>query len=673
MATNIYHRGTTQWWRRSVNFVAVVNNPITIRMSLKTRCPREARARAGYLEMEMSVVETTIAEELRTRIAPDDMRAVYRSAFEASLDRYIVQQAATPFRAEAHAAANLAYARYFTLIASTPELPEADQALRERLSASGLTQKEADALFVTVGRHRSTPPIGHAYLAGYLRSAGVKPTEDNLRSMSRVAAAAYRNACLAATEGLDLPSPEADVWPLPGPLRHLLGLPIPDAVRVQPVADAPIPPTTAPAPTPVPTATATETVVTAQPGRSNGKIDVTLSTLAATCLERKIDDREWREERRRDIDAVVNLFLAARGDLLLSEIDQQACSGMTALFPRLPTRYGHIREDIDGGMTAVLARGDALRVIWKSDPVAAERELVPTVGISDITHNKHVTWLSALFKFADANGYVTPDVDLGKLRRKVKGRKGGKRLPWAENDLRTLVSGPVWTGCKGLWNRLKPGDVVFHDGMYWGLPLVVCTGGRSEEPAGLMLADIYDEAEIPYIHFRDNAYRQLKNGQSDRKVPISPTLIRLGFLDHVRAMRELGHELLFPEFYNPKASMSFDHVFYDKVFEPLRDFHFPDGTSQKRGRKDVDVHSIRTRVASFWRDRRFDPGLRQYLLGHVPDGETAASYEDEPGLDLLLPLVTALGDLLPELPVMPLRLRPSEWQKFGSIRGRRAA
>ncbi len=665
MATNIYPRGTTQWWRRSIHFVAVLNDPITIRMSLKTRCPHEARARAGYLEMEMRTVETTIAEDLKGRIAPDDMRAVYRAAFETTLDRYIVQQAATPFRADTHAAVNLAYARYFTLLASQPELPEPDEALRQQLADSGLDPKAADAVFVTVAKHRWAPPIGPNHLAGHLRAAGIKPTDENMHTMGRVVAAAYRNACLAATEGLDRRNQDSDVWPLPGALRKLLDLPAPELT--QPAQPAPTPPQAVPASPPTRIA-----VVEPAPTRLTRKIDVPLSTLAATCLQRKIDDREWRDERRRDIDAVVNLFLAANGDLMLSEIDQQACSAMTALFPRLPTRYGHTREDIEGGMTAVIERGDALRAIWKRDPVAAERDLVPTVGISDITHNKHVTWLSALFKFADATGYVTPDVDLGKLRRKVKGRKGGKRLPWAEADLRALVSGPVWTGCKGLWNRLVPGDVVFHDGMYWGLPLVVCTGGRSEEPAGLMLADIYDEAPVPYIHFRDNAYRQLKNGQSDRKVPISPALIRLGFLDHVRAMREQGHELLFPEFYNPKASMSFDHIFYDKVFEPLRDFHFPDGTSQKRGRKDVDVHSIRTRVASFWRDRKFDPGLRQYLLGHVPDGETAASYEEEPGLDLLLPLVASLGDLLPELPVMPLRLRPAEWQKFGSIRGRRA-
>ncbi|EQB15030.1 hypothetical protein L288_00435 [Sphingobium quisquiliarum P25] len=620
--------------------------------------------------MEMQGVEAEIVEELRTRIKPDDMRAVFRTAFEATLDRYLVQQAATPFRAEAHAAINLAYARYFTLIASMPVPPEADEALRDQLAHSGLPPKDADALFVTVARHRGASPIGHNYLASYLRSAGIKPTEENLRAMSRVAAAAYRNACLAATEGLDLPNAEANVWPLPGALRKLLDLPCTEEEQAKALSPelAPMPPLPFVVSAPVPTLMATAAPT---PAQSAGKIDVTLSKLAATCLQRKIDGREWREERRRDINAVVNLFLAARGDLMLSEIDQQACSAMTALFPRLPTRYGHTREDIEGGMHAVIERGDALRALWKKDPVKAERDLLPTVGISDITHNKHLTWLSTLFAFADANGYVTPDVDLGKLRRKVKNRKGGKRLPWAEADLRTLISGPVWTGCQGLWSRLAPGEAVFHDGIYWGLLLVVCTGGRSEEPAGLMLADIFEDAPIPYIHFRDNAYRQLKNGQSDRKVPISPALIRLGFLDHVRAMRQLGHELLFPEFYNPKASMSFDHIFYDKVFEPLRNFHFPNGTSQKRGRKDVDVHSIRTRVGSFWRDRGFDPGLRQYLFGHVPDGETAASYEDEPGLDVLLPLVTALGDLLPELPVMPLRLRPSEWQKFGSIRGRR--
>ena len=345
MATNIYPRGTTQWWRRSVRFIAVHHDPITIRMSLKTRCPREARARAGYLEMEMKTVETSIAKDLRTRIAPDDMRAAYQAAFEATLDRYIIQQAATPFRAEAHAAINLAYARYFTLIASTPVPPEADEAFRNQLADSDLTPRDADALFVTVARHHRALPIGHNHLASYLRSAGVKPTEDNLRAMLRVAAAAYRNACIAATEELDLPNPEADVWPLPGALRRLLDLPDRGAVAMPPPEPTSPPhqtmPVPAPAPAPAPAPTPMATAVPAAVPRT-GRVDVTLSTLAATCLQRKIDDREWRENRRRDIDAVVNLFLAANGDLSLSEINQHACSAMTApTDPLRPYSRGH--------------------------------------------------------------------------------------------------------------------------------------------------------------------------------------------------------------------------------------------------------------------------------------------------------------------------------------------
>lgn len=661
MATNIYLRGTVLWWRRSVNFAGNPNGPITIRMSLKTRCPREAKARAGYLETEMLVVEALVAEELRTRIVPADMRAVYRRALEASLDRYAVQQAATPFRIADHAAANLTYARYFTLLAASPELPRADAALRDHLAGEGLTPQEADALFLTVAQHEAKPAISPNYLANYLRAAGVKPTEDNLRAMSRIAAAGYRDACLSATEQLGLPNPAADVWPLPGPLTHIVkGPPVPVPESIEQRA--------APSSQTVPAAASITPAVGAR-----AKIDVTLSELARECLARQISSGEWRDDRRRDVDAAVALFVAANGDLKLSQIDQRACSAMVTLFPKMPTRYGHTREDIAGGMPAVLARGAALDVIWKDDPIAAERNLVPTVGFSATTHNKHLAWLRALFAFAKANGFICPQVELGELRRKAKAKKGGKRLPWAVADLRLLVSGPIWTGCQDLWHRLAPGDLTFHDGMYWGLPLIVCTGGRSEEPTGLMLADVYDEARIPYIHFRDNAYRLLKNGQSDRKVPVSPLLIRLGFLDHVRAMRALGQDLLFPEFYNPKPSMSFDHVFYDKVFEPLRLFHFPNGTIQKRGRKDVDVHSIRTRVASTLRDQKFEPGLRQYLLGHVPDGETAASYEEEPGMDLLLPLVTALDALLSDLPCRSLNLRPEGWQKFGSPKGRRAS
>lgn len=282
-----------------------------------------------------------------------------------------------------------------------------------------------------------------------------------------------------------------------------------------------------------------------------------------------------------------------------------------------------MKEDREGGLKAVLARGDRLLTEWQKDRVQAEEDKLPTVGLSPVTSNKHLYWITSLINFADAQGLVVPVCKPSKSRTKLRKVKGPKRPPWVVADLRHLFTAPIWTGCAGLWQRFQSGEQVYYDGAYFAPLLIATTLGRSEEPNGLMLDDIFDEAEVPYLWYRNTSYRQLKNGQSDRKIPIAPILIKLGFLEYVREMRAFCHDLLFPEFFNPSG---FDHVFYDKVFEPLRVWGFPDGSSAMTGRKDADVHSIRSRGLTVLRDKRFDPGLRQYLAGHVPDGETAASF-----------------------------------------------
>ena len=590
------------------------------------------------------------------------MRAVYKTAFTAALDRYIVQQASTPEQADAHAAVNLVYARLFTLMASAPGMPEPTTELWEGLVENGLAPQGADALFATLLFHTQRPPISANYIGSYLRQAGVKPSEIIMKAVGRVVAAAYREACLSATEALDLPSPSDRVWPLPPVLRRLLDLP-PEPAAVVTQQEPP------------PAAQPLSTSGRATPVHANQseRIDVRLSVLAEATKKKKIAAKDWRPERARDVDAAVNLFIAANGDLFLSEIDQQTCAAFTELFPRLPTRYGHTKEDIEHGIAGALNRGARLAEIWKHDPIKAERDLVPTLGLGIVTHNNHIFWIGALFDFADGEGYVVPDVNLGKLKRRDKNKKkGGKRLPWHESHLKTLVSGPIWSGCADLWHRFHSGNEIFHDGWYWWPLQIVTSGARSEEPAGLMLEDVFEDVPIPFVYYRDNRYRLLNNGQSERKVPISPKLVQLGFLDFVRNLRQEGAELIYPEFFNPKQSMSFDHIVYDKVFEPLRALHFPHGTQNKRGRKDVDVHSIRTRVGSFWWDKKFEPGLRQYLMSHVPDGETASTYEEEPSIELLLLRVRSLDTFIMHIEPKTLRLRPTEWRRFGAPRGRRA-
>lgn len=671
MATNIYRRGTMLWWRRSVYLAALSNDPIIVRLSLKTRCPCEGKTRAAHLETEIRRVGIEVAQALKRVMTPDDMRAVYKAAFTAKLDEYIIRQAATPYRADAHAVTNLIYARFFSLLAAGPHAPDVDGKLIETFKAMGLSDRDAENLFVTIAQHRGNSPISVARMSQYLQEQGISATNNNLQSMAAVTAAAYRNACISATEAMGMKSPEVDVWPLPTALRHLLHLDQTEAEASRPLTPE-MPSTNGLHPSPQ----SDRHFALQQPQSApctNGRQDAVFSAVVEQAIRKKIDNGDWDAGRKRDLNAVKRLFIAANGDLLLSQINQKNCKAMTDLFPKLPSRYGHTKEDIEGGIEAALERGTRLKILWDEDPIKAETECLPTLGLSKVTHNKHLTWLSAIFSFAEEEGLVSPKIDFKNLRESTKKgkKKSRKRRAWSKIDLQTLLSGTIWTGCSGLWQRFNDGNEIYHDGTYFAPLLIGTSGTRSEETTGLMLADIFENAPIPHYYLRENPYRRLKNEQSERRIPISPKLIDLGFLEYVGQMRSLGHALLFPEFFNPKESMSFDHIFYDKVFQPLRDFHFPDGTSRKSGRKDVDVHSIRTFTATFLRDRKFEPGLRQYLLGHVPDGETAASYEEEPDLSLVLPLVAALDEVINHLERKPINLRPPEWQKFGAPRGRR--
>ena len=74
---------------------------------------------------------------------------------------------------------------------------------------------------------------------------------------------------------------------------------------------------------------------------------------------------------------------------------------------------------------------------------------------------------------------------------------------------------------------------MIKDAFHW-LPLIgAFTGARREEIAGLAREDIITEAGIPAFHFCATKLRRLKNRPSQRKVPIHPHLLEVGFMQHV--------------------------------------------------------------------------------------------------------------------------------------------
>ncbi|MEL7728691.1 hypothetical protein AAG612_04075 [Citromicrobium bathyomarinum] len=618
---------------------------------------------------------------LRRSVKPDDMPALYKRAFERELDRVVMAQFQEPGRADDHRAFNRAYALYFSLLATEPQLLDGSLESHEELRRRGMDEADADALTALAARHKRQLPISRGQLMEDLREEGIDPSERNLTASGRVAAAAYRNANIEACSELGLPLNANEIWPLPQHLERL------SHREIVSTAGAPV--------EPAEDAKASSSYVVKE-GCAAPEAPL-LSEYAKMALDRKIKDGAWDEGRRRDIEGAVRIFVAANGDIPVNAIGQKHLIAMKDVFPRLPVIYGRARKDENGEevretIEEALKRGDDLRRKWNDDPTAADAEGLPYVGLSLITQRKHMTWISALVTHLEGNDpdlaprglnftavrktLVNPKMQGDRHSVKTNQKRNAGRLPWHPDELRKMLETPVWYGCAGLWRRFEPGDEVIHDGIYWVLPLVISTLARSDEIAGLAVADVVLDCEVPYLHIRETNLRRIKTVSSTRKVPIARKLLDLGFAEYVTAMKEADNRALFPEFQH--ETMDSDKCFYKDLFGPLRKLVFPNGTSRKRGRKDVDVPSIRTLGFNVLRDKEDETGLkvfnkahRQGLGGHEPNDTEGKHYDDdfEPGQ--LVELVEVLAELLPDIPRRPLNLRPCEYQKFGKPRGRR--
>lgn len=93
-------------------------------------------------------------------------------------------------------------------------------------------------------------------------------------------------------------------------------------------------------------------------------------------------------------------------------------------------------------------------------------------------------------------------------------------------------------------------------------------GPRRKEFAGLHVNDIAKDGNSYVIILRANSIRGLKTEQSNRLLPVPEELVRLGFIDYVQAIKQLGYEALFPDLFSDKTDNDPGDRFYD-TFVPI--------------------------------------------------------------------------------------------------------
>ena len=156
---------------------------------------------------------------------------------------------------------------------------------------------------------------------------------------------------------------------------------------------------------------------------------------------------------------------------------------------------------------------------------------------------------------------------------------------------------------------------------------------------------IVDNGDIPYLHIAKNQRRRIKNAQSQRNIPLHPELIRLNFLEYLKAIKALGYKLLFPDLFSPTSRSPLGDRFY-KEFKPIL---VAAGVTEEG----LGSHAVRHLFGAQLKKKLVADESRADLLGHGGDTETTERYCEPHEIGTLLKFVM-------ELPVVTADLVPGE-------------
>ena len=182
-----------------------------------------------------------------------------------------------------------------------------------------------------------------------------------------------------------------------------------------------------------------------------------------------------------------------------------------------------------------------------------------------------------------------------------------------------LFASPLFTGCKSLAScHLEGGIVPNQSHKYW-VPLIgLFTGMRLQEILQLYVEDVYSQDGIWVFDLNQNHEDQrLKSPHSRRLVPIHPSLIQLGILEHLKMRKTTGKsQRLFPD-----AEMASDGT-YSSIFSKwfgryLKNMNIKtDKTS---------FHSLRHNVKDLFRQSGESDELAENFVGRST-GSTGEAY-----------------------------------------------
>nr|WP_111297861.1 site-specific integrase [Paracoccus saliphilus] len=334
----------------------------------------------------------------------------------------------------------------------------------------------------------------------------------------------------------------------------------------------------------------------------------------------------WMRNSRASLVVARRIWSDLLGNCRLRDVTDDGLNTALLMLARLPRDHGKafkadtVQEIIDQVDMAEIAReAEAFRRIASQAGISQgdADKLIHGAKIPRLraeTYLKHGRAVGRIGRFLEGLGLLgrNPFTLCSWSKQEEADLKNSEaaraRVVW-DDRIYKLFRTPVFQGeCDG------PGDPLF-----WAPLIGLFCGARMEEVLQLAPDDIGTEDGIPYLQIRNVEGNRVKSDAGQRKLPIHPNLIKLGFLDLVEMRRREDSGRLFPDLARGETKGNHAELF-SKAFgyyRKVNEVYWPG----------LDFHALRSTFSSFLlnNDDVKDSRARR-LMGHAPASAMEASY-----------------------------------------------
>jgi len=361
-------------------------------------------------------------------------------------------------------------------------------------------------------------------------------------------------------------------------------------------------------------------------------VDEYMRTRAADC----------KEDQARRIRGAIEVCISLLGDPPLRLASRALLKRLRDV--ELPKFPADLHLLFPGGGAAGMAAHD----------VIAQADLRPSwPRLSEREREKRFGWFCGFVTWLYRDGHLSSDPADGLEKRVLAVKAGSRKVKAAAHTRRddftdeelAQIFGAAWFK-DGKGELTAVGTYRTFLPVYYWLPLIgLYTGARINEICQLRLDDIRQTSTgVWFFDITDEAEDQsVKTANSRRNVPIHASLMDLGLLDWVGALRAAGHERLFPEL-TYDAIKGYSKAAVKWFSRYLGGFGWP-----RDGRK--TFHSFRhTFLSRAINDFGLDPNAVAQVTGHQRSMASGMrSYAKNVVPEASLPVIQAIQFALPAI------------------------